>query len=731
MHFNYFLISLRTVLAFAFLSIISCTSNTEKEFTSWKVYGGTKEMIRYSSLSQIDTNNVSQLQVAWTYNSGDADTVSHSQIQCNPIIVDGILYGVNPQMKLFAIDAQTGKQQWVFDPNTKSAFDKDPVSFHIMINSRGVAYWTDGKDDKRIFFTAGSYTYAINASTGKPIQSFGNNGYIDLHDGLGRETKDLFVVNSSPGIVFRNLLILGTRVDETAPAAPGHIRAYDVVTGRQKWIFHTIPQPGEFGYDTWEDSTSWKYIGGANAWSGFALDEKRGMLFVSTGSASYDFYGGKRKGANLFANCLIALDAATGKRIWHFQLVHHDVWDKDLPSPPALITISHNGKMIDAAAQTTKSGMVYLFERATGKSIFDIEEVPVDTVGGLPGEELWPTQPIPKKPAPFARQTITPNDINPYLPDSTIARLKKELQGYRSGNMFIPPGKQTSLVLPGYGGGAEWGGPAFDPQTGILYVNANENACLMEMLDNEYKPVSHENNLQAGLRLYKEKCMSCHGEDRKGTGVYPSLLGIRSKYSEKDFDALLNNGRRMMPAFKQLPEVEKEAIASYILDQGTEQAKNFVAPKKSIDSINMIPYRLKGYTRFLSPEGYPGIAPPWGTLNAINLNTGELAWKTPLGEYEELKAKGIPTTGTENYGGPVVTAGGLVFIAATRDGKIRAFNKRTGKILWEYTLPASAFATPAIYELNGKQYVVIACGGGKWGLKSSDVYIAFSLPGNR
>jgi quinoprotein glucose dehydrogenase len=731
MYFNCFLTGLRIMAAFVFLSVVSCKSTTQKEFTTWKIYGGTKEMIRYSSLSQVDTNNVSQLQIAWTYNSGDADTVNHSQIQCNPIMIEGILYGVNPQMKLFAIDAETGKQQWLFDPNSKTPFDRDPTSFHIMINSRGVCYWTDGKDDKRIFFTAGSNAYAINATTGKPIQSFGNNGYIDLHDGLGRNVKDLFVVNSSPGIIYKNLLILGTRVDEAPPSAPGHIRAYDVLTGKQQWIFHTIPQPGEFGYDTWDDSTAWKYIGGANAWSGFSLDEARGMVFVSTGSASYDFYGGKRKGSNLFANCLIALDAASGKRVWHFQLVHHDLWDKDLPSPPALVTIDHDGKKIDAAVQTTKNGMVYIFERATGKPVFDIEEVQVDTMSELEGEKLWPTQPIPKKPAPFVRQTITGNDINPYLPESTIANLKKELQGYRFGNMFIPPGKKTSIVLPGYGGGAEWGGPAYDPQTGILYVNANENACLMQMLDNKYGPVLNETYLQAGQRLYKQNCMSCHGGDRKGTGTYPPLIDAHSKYSATDFQALLNGGRRMMPAFKQLPEEEKRAIASFILDQKTEQTRTFIAPKKSMDSIDIMPYRLKGYTRFLSPEGYPGITPPWGTLNAINLNTGELVWKTPLGEYEELKAKGIPPTGTENYGGPVVTAGGLVFIAAARDGKLRAFNKRTGKILWEYALPAPGFATPAIYELNGKQYLVIACGGGKLGTKSSDAYVAFSLPEKR
>lgn len=710
------------------MAITSCGVATDKKYTSWGVYGGTKETIRYSSLSQIDTSNVAQLQVAWTYHSGDADSAHQSQIQFSPIIVDGVLYGVNPQMKLFAIDAATGAPRWTFDPNNKTAFDNNRTAFHIMINSRGVCYWTDGKDDKRIFFTAGSNTYAINAVTGKPITSFGNNGSIDLHDGLGRDVSNLFVVNSSPGTIYKNLLILGTRVDENSPAAPGHIRAYDVITGKQQWTFHTIPQPGEYGFNTWEDSTAWKYTGGANCWTGFALDESRGLLFVPTGSASFDFYGGNRKGANLFANCLIALDAVTGKRVWHYQLVHHDVWDRDLPSPPALITITRNGKKIDAVAQTTKMGMVYVFDRETGKPLFDIDEVPVDTVTELAGEKLWPTQPIPRKPAAFARQTITVNDINPYLPDSSRAKLKSTLQSFRFGPLYIPPGRKTSLVLPGYGGGAEWGGPAFDPQTGIIYINANENACLMEILDNNDATPRKETNLQAGQRLYKQNCMACHGEDRSGNGTYPSLQHVNTKYSLAGFLSLVSNGRRMMPAFTQLPDEEKQAIASFVLDQKKEQTKPFLETRKPEDAHTQMPFRLKGYTRFLSPEGYPAIAPPWGTLNAIDLNTGDYVWKIPFGEYEELKKKGVPPTGAESYGGPVVTAGGVLFIAASRDGKLRAYNKRTGKLLWEYKLPAPGFATPAVYEINGKQYVVIACGGGKFNTTSSDAYMAFALP---
>jgi quinoprotein glucose dehydrogenase len=726
------LLQSRKVLGIIMLPILfySCRQPNNDPYSGWANYGGNKAMNRYSSLTQIDTNNVSQLTVAWTYHSADADSINHSQIQCNPIVVDGVLYGVNPLMKLFAIDASTGKQIWQFDPNSKTDFDGFPAAFHIMINSRGIAYWTDGANDKRIFFTAGSYTFAINATTGKPIPEFGNKGAIDLHEGLDRDVSDLFVVSTSPGIVYKDLLIMGTRVEEAPPAAPGHIRAYDVRTGKRQWIFHTIPQPGEYGYETWEDPNAYKHVGAANAWSGFTLDESKGILFVATGSSVYDFYGGKRKGSNLFANCLLALDAASGKRIWHFQFVHHDLWDKDLPSAPALVTLHQNGTTIDAVAQTTKTGMVYVFERNTGKPVFEIKETAVDTISELIGEKPWPTQPIAQKPAPFVRQTLTAADINPYLPDSSIASIKKAMAGYRYGNMFIPPGKKPSLIFPGYDGGAEWGGPAVDQQTGIMYVNANEMAWVMQMLENKNEVPKHETNLQAGQRLYQHHCISCHGPDRKGTGNNPTLINVGAKYAAKDFIQLLNSGRRMMPALKNISATDKQAIASFVLDLKDEQQKNYMAEVSKEDSIDIMPYKMNGYTKFLSPEGLPAISPPWGTLNAIDLNTGELVWKNPLGEYPQLKAKNIPATGTENYGGPVVTAGGLVFIAASRDGKIRAYNKRDGKLLWEYALPAPGFATPAVYEIKGKQFLVIACGGGKLSTHSSDEYLAFALPGN-
>ncbi|HVU55173.1 MAG TPA: PQQ-binding-like beta-propeller repeat protein [Puia sp.] len=680
--------------------------------------------IHYSALTQIDTSNVQGLHVAWTYHTGDMDTVNHSQIQCRPLFVDGVLYGTTPRLKVFALDAATGKQQWVFDPVDPGDNSTRP-NFGLN-NNRGVAYWQDGTA-KRIFFTAGAWLYSIDAATGLPDSAFGRHGKLDMHEGLGRDVHDLYVAATSPGVVYKDLLIMGDRVSEGSDAAPGHIRAYDVHTGQIRWIFHTIPQPGEYGFDTWEDPTAWRHIGGANCWSGFTLDEKRGIVFVPTGSASFDFYGGRRKGQGLFADCLLALDAATGKRIWHFQEIHHDIWDKDLPTPPALVTVMHNGQLVDAVAQPTKTGFVFLLDRETGNSLFPIEERPVPVNSTLPGEELSSTQPFPVLPKPFVRQTFSDSDVNNLLPDSSIQEIRRRLKGYHTGNMFNPMSKEGTVVLPGLDGGAEWGGPAYDPATGLLYVNANEMPWVVTIVDVPPVKTTPTSYPEAGKELYARNCISCHGPDRKGSGNYPSLLNVGAKYNAATFSALVSAGRRMMPAFKQLSDEEKGALASFVLGAKDLQQKTFVAAVRPVDSFLNLPYTITGYNKFLSKEGYPAIRPPWGTLNAINLNTGALEWKIPLGEYPEFAARGI-VTGTENYGGAVVTAGGLLFIAATRDGRFRAFNKRTGQLLWETMLPAPGFATPAVYSAGGRQFVVIACGGGKLGTRSGDSYVAYALP---
>lgn len=714
-----------TAAIFIISFFVACKNETPSVYNGWAAVNGNETGNKYSSLAQIDTTNVQRLQVAWTYNTGDADTAAHSQIQCNPIIVDGIMYATSPQLKLIAVDAATGKEKWVFKPFDQIEGNKE--GHFILNNNRGVAYWTDGKGDKRIFYTAGSFVHAVDANTGKLIPGFGDKGKIDLHDDLGADVHDLFVTATSAPTIYKDLVITGTRVSEGMDAAPGHIRAYDVRTGKMRWIFHTIPQPGEPGYETWEDKDAWKMVGGANNWMGLTVDNQRGIAYVPVGSASMDFYGGKKLGSNLYADCMLALDAATGKLKWHFQFIHHDTWDWDPSSAPVLTTIQHEGKDVDVVTQTTKTGFVFVFDRKTGKSIFPIKEIPVDTATKLVGERLWPTQPVPQKPAPFVRQMFSEKDINPYLPKESYEDVKSRLKSYHTG-MFIPQSKEGTVIFPGFDGGAEWGGPAVDPESGLLYVNANEMAWILHMLDVDKTKQTSETYIKAGVRLYKQHCMSCHGPERKGGGNYPSIVDVNKKLNEASFIDFINHGRRMMPAFQYLKQEEKEAIASFVLDIKKNQQKKFVSVPTAAEIFRNVPYTISGYIKFLSKEGLPAIAPPWGTLTAINLNTGEHVWKTTLGEEAELKARGVPPTGTENYGGPVVTKGGLLFIGASKDGKFRAFSKATGTLLWETNLPAPAFATPAVYSANGRQYVVVACGGGKLGTRSGDAYVAFALP---
>jgi len=712
-------------ILFIVLIFISCNIKQDAGNKDWPVYGGSKAGGHYSSLTQIDTSNVMQLQVAWQYHTGDSG--QSTQIQANPIIINNVLYGVSPRLKLFALDAATGKEKWVFNPVSDSSTEVKGAGYFMMNVCRGVTYYDGGENDQRIFYTAGFNLFCINANTGKPVAGFGNGGNIDLHIGLGSNAANLYVASTTPGIIYKDLLIVGTRVAEEMPAAPGHIRAYDVHTGQMRWIFHTIPQPGEAGFETWDDTAAYKHIGGANSWAGFSLDEARGIVYAPVGSAVYDFYGGKRLGQNLYANSLLALDAATGKRIWHFQTVHHDIWDRDLPTAPALVTIIKDGKKMDVAAQPTKSGFVFIFDRVTGQPVFPIEEKRVPTISGLTGEMPYPTQPYPSLPLPFVRQSLTEKDLNHIVPESSYQDIKKRLASYKTGMMYNPPSREGTVIFPGFDGGAEWGGPAVDPATGIMYVNASEMPWVLTMVDVKDERPINETNGQAGKRLYSTKCMSCHGPEMKGAGNFPSLLDVYKKYTTDSFVQLLSGGRRMMPAFNQLAAAEKQALASFVLDIKIIRDKKFIAPPPSAeDSLYRIPYVATGYNKFLTKEGYPAVAPPWGTLNAINLNTGQLIWKETLGDYPELKAKGLHT-GTENYGGPAVTAGGLVFIAATSDSKMRAFNKRTGKLLWEFELPACGFATPSVYEVQGKQYLVIACGGGKLKKKSGDVYVAFAL----
>ncbi|HUB59678.1 MAG TPA: PQQ-binding-like beta-propeller repeat protein [Puia sp.] len=708
-------------VTFLVIAVALFACHSAVTYDSWPEYGGSKGRIHYSGLRQIDTANVSGLRQVWTYHCGDVD--SNSQIQCNPIVVGKTLYGVSPQLKLFALDAASGRLKWTFDLAKLARVGNWTIN-----NCRGVAYYRGSETDQRLFYSAVSFLYCIDALTGKPVDSFGDHGRIDLHQDLGRDVSELYVAGTSPGVIYKDLLIIGDRVAEEADAAPGHIRAYDVHTGRLRWIFHTIPYPGEVGYETWMDTAAYRHLGGANAWSGFSLDEERGIVFAPIGSASFDFYGGRRLGNDLFADCVVALDAATGKRIWHFQTVHHDLWDRDPPAPPVLVTVEKDGQTIPAVAQATKSGFIFLLDRVTGKPVYPVEERPVPDSSELKGERLSPTQPYPTVLPPFARQTITDADLNRLVPDSSYQEIKNRLAGLHTG-WFAPPSREGTLIYPGFDGGAEWGGPAYDPETGLLYVNANEVPAILTMVDAAARPPASGMVTvgKAAQALYSGNCMTCHGPDRQGGGNYPSLIGVKKKYTEDQFLTLLATGRRMMPAFKQLSPAERQALAAFILDEADRQKQPFVnKTAKPEDPYFHLPYTMTGYNKFLTKEGYPATMPPWGSLTAIDLNRAKIVWRDTLGDYPELKARGIHS-GTENYGGSVVTAGGLLFIAATSDAKFRAFNKRTGQLLWETDLPAAGFATPAVYEVDGREYVVIACGGGKLHKKSGDAYVAFAL----
>ena len=686
--------------------------NAKGKTQDWPYYGGPGQT-RYSPLKQITRENVNQLQVAWTFDTGEA---SGYATETQPIVVNGIFYGITPTHKVIALDPATGKQLWTFNSGVPG---RGP--------NRGLTYWTDGKD-QRIFLGSGSYLYAIDARSGKAAASFGNAGRVDLREGLGRDPEKLSLSMATPGVVYKDLLIVGGRMGETRGSPPGDIRAFDVRTGKIRWSFHTIPHPGEFGYDTWPKD-AWQYAGSANSWGGMAVDEKRGLVFVPTGSASSDFYGYDRHGDNLFANSVIALKADTGERVWHFQAVKHDVWDRDFSSPPTLVTVKHNGKMVDAVAQTSKQGWLYLFDRANGKPLFPIEyrNYPPSTV---PGEQTAATQGLPTKPAALSRQRLTEDMLTNRTPEAHKFAVEK-FRTLRSDGQFLPLALgQDTVVFPGFDGGTEWGGSAFDPETGLIYVNANDVAWWSRLVENKGGASSGQ--------LYLTRCASCHGDDMAGTaGAIPSLLALRGRSKPEDVAAMIQQGAGRMPAFPGLSAAQRNGIAEYVLGGPDKVLAGEEAPP------NLVPYRFTGFRKFLDPDGYPAIKPPWGTLNAIDLNTGDYAWKIPFGEYPEFAEKGIKDTGTENYGGPIVTAGGLVFIGATNfDRKFRAFDKKTGKLLWETVLPQSGNATPITYEVGGRQYVVIYAAAHVRGVMDSSLrlggaaavkpapstYVAFALP---
>lgn len=715
---------------FSFL-FLACERRAQREdpdtishYRTWSHYLGDPGRSHFSALRQIDSTNVKELLPVWTYESGGLSPGRNTQIQTNPLVIGNKLFSVNAGNKLFAIDAATGKELWTFDPPAE-----DGTGLGL---TRGLAYWpSDGENPARIFFSSGPLLYAISPEDGLPIPEYGMDGKIDLRENLGREPETIPIVMTTPGAIYNDLYIIGSRTSESPGAAPGHIRAYNVLSGEMVWIFRTIPHPGEFGYETWPpEAYKDDAIGGANNWAGMAVDTEQGIVFVPTGSAAFDWYGGNRLGDNLFANTLLALNARTGERIWHFQMVRHDLWDRDLPAPPNLIEIEKDGELIPAVAQVTKSGHVFIFNRLNGESLFPIQEQEYPP-SPLTGDSAARRQPLPLKPMPMARQRLSESDL--YAPDELafvddfIDHAQNEnpptvLEKFRqitSAGQFVPIDTTGVILYPGADGGAEWGGAAVDPRTGIMYVNSNEMAWIVKM-----KKVAGTGDPEdIGRSLSQLHCARCHGGNLQGLGDSPALRGDQEGFTKATITNSINKGVGSMPPMPNLTEAEIEAIGNYIT--GLEEVTDHRA-ELSID----IPYTISGFGRFKDQRGFPVVKPPWGTLNAIDLNSGTYLWQVPLGHEPGFNDPEHPVSGTENYGGPLITAGGLLFIAATKDEKFRVFSMSTGELLWEYQLPAGGYATPATYEIDGRQYVVIACGGGKMGTPSGDQYFAFSLPVN-
>ncbi len=695
--------SLRVLLQFVVLFSVSRAEVPSE----WPDYLGDKARTLHSPLRQINRSNVAQLEVAWTYDTGEK-----GEYQANNLIVGGVLYTATPSRRVIALDAATGHERWSWDPATTRAG-------RGARRQRGLVFWQNAQGgEQRLFTASGNYLFALDPATGMIIKSFGEDGLVHL--GIGLDDADVPKVGlNTPGVTYQDMLIIG------GFGGPGAVRALDVRTGKLRWIFHLIPRPGEVGYDTWPPD-AYKTATGAMPWPGQALDEARGIVYVATKTAGPDFYGAERHGDNLFANSLVALDARTGRRLWHYQLVHHDLLDRDLPCAPVLLTVTHEGRRIDAVAQGTKQGLLFVFDRVTGEPLWPIEERPVPA-SELRGEKASPTQPFPTKPAPLVRLHYTEADastISPAAAEQTLARIRVS----PNFGPFPAPSLKETIMFPGFDGGMEWGGAAVDPQ-GVYYVNVNEMPWILQMVETRRADGSR---LPRGERDYLVNCAACHGIDRKGMPAagFPSLIDIAKRRSLDEIRKITKEGFGRMPAFDRIPESQRDAILAYVLgDASNAGGRPDEVERESMGSSRAVPpYAFGGFRRWLDNEGYPAVKPPWGTLAAVDLNSGEIKWQVPLGEYRELTDRGIPPTGTENYGGPVVTAGGLIFIAATADETIRAFDKDTGKVLWSARLPFGGNATPSVYMAEGRQFVVISAGGAKSGRPAGGSLVAFALP---
>ncbi|MHA4845005.1 outer membrane protein assembly factor BamB family protein [Flavitalea antarctica] len=703
------IVTVTIIFALVFIGF-ACHDRLASKRQEWRHYGGDLSQNKFSSLEQITKKNVSQLKQVWQYQ--DTSTIGTS-ILFNPLVVKSRMFAFMPSKKLVALDPDSGELLWSFVPD----------STDINTWTRGLTYHEveDGPDV--LLFVYGATLYSISAEDGSLIKSFGNGGRVDFYTGLSLDTamrKRVAVTNNAPGVIFKDLYIVGCKVPDELPSVSGDIRAFNVNTGKLEWIFHTIPLKGEYGYETWPATARTKN-GGANCWGGMALDEKRGIVYVPTASPSFDFYGADREGQNLFANCLLALDAKTGKRLWHFQTTHHDLWDRDNGSPPNLVTVTHQGKKKDAVALVTKMGYVFLFDRDNGDPLFPIEERPVSTVSPMPGEKPWPTQPIPTRPAPFTRQGYQ-REFYESLDSAALRYVTDRLKVDKySTDVYVPPDLNGSVIVPAAHGGANWGGASYNPSSGVLFVNATDLPGFLQIKD--LKKLA-ANNVLDGETLFQLNCSSCHGKDQKGTTSGPDISEKVQLYSAAKIASVVKKGAEPMPSFQHLPQKQIDNIVAYL--KNTSPASALKAKKGDEESGSEEPYGFSGYDFFVDSGKIPLIKPPFGTLNAIDLNSGEIRWQVPLGEDSRLAKKGIKNSGMYNRGGGIATASGLIFIGATGDRKLRAFDQETGAVLWETELPGAANAIPCTYSIDEKQYLTVAVSPNPAaGFKGG--YITFSL----